>query len=117
MADAEGFIIVQGELHGYVGTAEQLRLPDGIARVRMGAISGKDKLTAVIFSKDTVEIEERAVNFCNSLRMVGIYPATEKIAPRAFGNARVKVIGWTGTEAEKFAQAAGFPFQAQDSRV
>lgn len=117
MADENGFIIVQGELHGYVGTAEQIRLPDGVVRVRMGAISGKDKLTAVVFSKDTVEIEERAVNFCNNLRMVGIYPATEIIARSAFGNARVKVVGWSGTEAEKFAQAAGFPFQAQNNKT
>lgn len=117
MADENGFIIVQGELHEYVGTAEQATLPDGVIHVHSYAFFGKDKLKSIVFSKDTVEIEAKAVSYCNNLRAVKIYPATEKIERSAFDNARVDIIGWSGTEAEKFAQASRFAFQAQDEKT
>lgn len=114
MADENGFIIVLGELHGYVGAAEHVTLPEGVTRVRLGAFSSKQNLKSIVFSKDVLEIDERAVIFCHNLQVVAIYPATEKIAPKAFGTSRVKVLGWPNTQAERFAHDSSFPFQVTE---
>ena len=85
MEDENGFIVFRGNLYGYVGKAENVTLPAGSTRVRMGALAGKDNLKSIVFSKDTIEIEERAVIFYNNLRGVGIYPATEKFHRKYLG--------------------------------
>ena len=113
MADENGFIILRGVLYSYTGKAENLTLPAGITRVCTGAISGKDALKTLVFSKDTVEIEDRAVNFCNNLRGIAIYPATTKIARHAFGSCHVAIYAPAGSYAETYAKEHNIPFVAK----
>ncbi len=87
-----------------------LILPELLTLIEKGAFEGI-AARRVEVSKNVVAIEARAFADCKFLREIHIPATVLKVDDLALeGCANVVVFGTTGTEAERFAKAAGFKF-------
>lgn len=67
LADENGFIIIRGVLHGYVGDAEEIRVPDGVRRISAYAFSGRENIRSITVPESVTEIGDHAFYGCPAL--------------------------------------------------
>ena len=72
LANDDGFIIVQNELYGYVGTDTTVIIPNGITIIQELAFNGCDNLTSVTIPDSVTSICYHAFNNCSSLTTLTI---------------------------------------------
>ena len=92
-----------------------LLMPKSLTRIGEGAFEGSAS-ECVVISENVTAIEKNAFANCRKLREIHIPPTVEKVDDCALqGCGNVTVYGKKGTEAERFADAAGFAFYDPDA--
>lgn len=78
------FIIDEGKLIKYVGTAPIVIIPDHVRIIGQNAFKDKTYITSVTLSKNTVEIQDNAFERCNKLQNIHFPNSVKIIGRRAF---------------------------------
>ncbi|MDD6032905.1 MAG: leucine-rich repeat domain-containing protein, partial [Oscillospiraceae bacterium] len=84
LADADGFIIVQGWLYGCAGSPEELMIPAGVTHIQSAAFEKAASLRSVILPEGVVSIGDHAFKDCVNLCTVVLPDSLEEIGDRAF---------------------------------
>ena len=92
------------------GESAGLRLPQSLTQIGENAFEGI-AAECIVISENVTAIEKNAFANCKSLREIHIPPTVKNVDDCALqGCKNVTVYGQKGTEAERFADAAGFQF-------
>ena len=67
LADAEGFIIFNGVLHGYCGTSKKVVIPKGVTSIGDCAFKDCSSLTSVVILDNVTSIGEEAFRMCKQI--------------------------------------------------
>lgn len=138
------FVIENGVLKSYVGSDTCVSIPEGVTKVGKKAFSGKNKIKEVIFPQNSLksieagafascksiknlmlpkgllQIGDNAFTDCAALEYVFIPDSVALIGEDLFGsNHSVIILGETGSEAEKYANANSpkLPFSTNVSAI
>ena len=82
--DSNGFIVVNGILINYVGSDAEIRVPDSVHHVNVGAFEKRDFITQVTLPASVTEISEYTFYQCPSLRQVTALGTLTEIGQSAF---------------------------------
>ena len=108
ITQAERFQTADGESAG-------LRLPQFLTQLGESAFEGI-AAECIVISENVTAIEKNAFANCKSLREIHIPPTVKSVDDHALQGCKdVTVYGQKGTEAERFAETAGFEFYDPDA--
>ena len=111
----EASMICAGHVQAAEGEASVLLLPQALTRIGESAFEGS-AAERILISENVIAIEKNAFANCRKLREIHIPPTVEKVDDCALqGCENVMVYGKKGTEAERFADTAGFEFYDPDA--
>ena len=98
LKDANGFVVLNGVLYGYLGTGGDVTIPDGVTSIRDRAFEGCIGLTSVMIPGCVTSIGDYAFSYCSGLTSVSIPVNVTNIGEHAFykcsGLTNVTVPGW-----------------------
>ena len=83
------FVIENGVLVEYTGSAAKVTVPDGVTAIGWRAFSERAFLRQVVLPAGVTRIEEQAFQRCYSLSQVTLPEGLRYIGPQAFGNCTV----------------------------
>ena len=120
----DGFIIVNGWLFDYIGSAADVVVPDGVKLIDINAFDGCAGLKSVEIPEGVTEIRGNAFRSCHALASVKIPASVDSIGyaseedanfasmvPAAFCDCpNVTIAGYDGTAAETHAKDLSIPF-------
>ena len=84
LADEDGFVIVEGVLYGYYGTATSVTIPSGVTSFGGYAFNGCNGLMSVVIPEGVTSIGDRAFSGCSGLTSVTIPSSVTSIGYSAF---------------------------------
>ncbi|MCM1144895.1 MAG: leucine-rich repeat protein [Blautia sp.] len=85
-SDAD-FVITDGVLTGYNGTATELIIPDGVTKIGDNFLKDNQTVTSVVFSAGVEEVGNYAFRNCTALDTVTLNEGLVKIGSQAFEGA------------------------------
>ena len=88
VTDENGFVIEDGELIGYEGTAEKVVIPDGVTSIGIDAFAWYSSLTEVVIPDTVTEIMSSAFYNCTSLTKIVIPDSVTFIGGNAFSKTK-----------------------------
>lgn len=107
------FVIFNHILVDYLGSAEQVTVPDGVTRIGSCAFQGYNckKIVSVTIPESVTSIGSFAFGGC-VLSEITVPAGVKTISRSAFGRdpSRTTVRSYTGSEAEAAAKRGGYPF-------
>jgi len=86
LADKQGLVIVNGILLVYIGSGEEVIIPENVTRIEEDAFAMQDSLTSVVIPESVTEIGNHAFDGCTSLIRVTIPESVIVIGEVAFGD-------------------------------
>lgn len=84
LADAQGFVIVQNVLHGYIGSSTDVFIPDGVTVIWDWAFDSCESLKNVTIPNSVKTIGNWAFNGCSNLTNITIPDSVMSIGNFAF---------------------------------
>ncbi len=111
MQDAEGFVIADGVLTDYKGSAAEITIPSTVREIGAGAFRDKSALTGVTIPSTVTKIGSEAFRNCRNLESVSIAEGVTEIGASAFYSCAKLVSvtipkNMTGIEASVFEQCS-----------
>ena len=79
MQDAEGFVIADGVLTDYKGSAAEITIPSTVREIGAGAFRDKSALTGVTIPSTVTKIGSEAFRNCRNLESVSIAEGVTEI--------------------------------------
>ena len=83
-ADADGFVIEDGVLKEYTGTATDMVIPEGVTSIDQSAIIDNTKITSIVFPESLRSIGDSAFAGFYALEKIHIPKGVESIGEHAF---------------------------------
>ncbi|HAL03384.1 MAG TPA: hypothetical protein DCP07_08495 [Lachnospiraceae bacterium] len=87
-ADSTDFVISNGVLSKYTGTAENVVIPENVTEIGSDAFSGNPYIKTVKFPKKVEKIDSRAFQTCIALESIEIPDTVTKIDSSAFAECK-----------------------------
>lgn len=84
VSDTDDFVIENGVLLQYTGTATNVYIPDGVSKINAGVFNGYTGITKVVFPEGMSSIGERAFSACQNLKKIVFNSGIRTIEEYAF---------------------------------
>lgn len=84
LADADGFVIVNGILFEYTGSGGEVTIPDTVKKIEKGVFQSCESLTKITLPEGLTSIEENTFQGCKNLTGVVIPKSVTDIGDDAF---------------------------------
>lgn len=89
LADAEGFIIVNNVVYGFVGNKEEIIVPQNVTRISARAFSQRQCINKVVLPEGLLSIGEEAFYACSNLQEINKPESLTEIDDYAFDGTRI----------------------------
>lgn len=111
LVDAEGFIVKNGILFAYYGTAEVVNVPAGVKRIAVTAMMGNAHIVEIVLPEGVKSIEENVFYNCKALKKIHIPASVEEIDNNQWDwSLKPEIHGLTGSYAEEYARNGHWRF-------
>lgn len=85
-ADESGFVIEDGVLTGYTGTATEIVIPDGVTEIASSVFEGHEEITSVTFPEGLTSIGDSAFEGCTGITEALLPDGLIELGSFAFGD-------------------------------
>lgn len=85
-ADESGFVIEDGLLTGYTGTATEIVIPDGVTEIASSVFGGHEEIASVTFPEGLTSIGQSAFSGCTGITELRLPEGLAELGWRAFGD-------------------------------